>query len=829
MDIETSFGAWIRQRRRALDLTQEDLAQCVGYSISAVRKIESDQRRPSSQVAELMADVLQIDPADRATFMKVARGKLRVERLHQAAIVEQDHQVATYTSAHRNSNLPAAYTPLIGRESELTQLNHLLRDPQCRLLTLVGPGGIGKTRLALAAAAQQRDAFADGVYFVSLAPVRSLEFIVPAITNALRLTLQGTDDPKVELFNYLREKHMLLVLDNLEHLLPVQNGAAAEMLADLLARSGKLKLVATSRERLNLHAEWVVGIQGLPVPPGSDFDHLQDYSASALFLESARRSRVGYVPSPEEQRAIIRICELVDGMPLAIELAAAWIRTLSCVEIAQEIERNLDFLMASMRDVPERHRSVRAVFDHSWELLSEEERSVFQRLSVFRGGFDRNAAMQVADASLPMLAAFVDKSLLRRSDSGRYDFHELLRQYAHEHLAAIGELEHTQQRHLRYFVQVVEEAEPRITGSERAIWMDQLRSETDNLRGALEASQATDDDGELGLRLAGSIGWFWFFAGLLNEGRTWLQSALMHGKGVGRTLAKAKACSSLGGLAWSQGDFAAARLQLEESITICREIGGEASQPVLARSLIFLGFVCVNQGDHVAARAHHQESLSLSRQFADRWLEAITLSNLGDATFVSGDPEAARVLYQESLTIFQEVDDPWGRALVLYAIGSMALFQDHYAVAHTSFGESKKLFRDVGSRWGVARALLGLAGTMLCEGYLEGAASQYRESLIMGREVRNKATMTICLAGLGAIAAAQGKFERAAHLAGVVDPLRDKVGVRLWHALHVLYDRYMGIAREQSGDANWARMYAQGQAMSLEQAIDYALAVESSM
>ena len=404
MDSEISFGAWVTRQRKALDLTREQLARRVGCSVPGLRKIESDERRPSRQMAELLADCLQIPLEQRPTFLRVARGQLRAERLPATGYVPGGGQ------SRPAPGLPRPPTPLIGREPELATLNRLLCDPQCRLLTLAGPGGIGKTRLALELASTQRAQFPDGVFFVPLVSLSLPEFIAPAIRSALGLSSSSPLDPKEQLLNHLRQKSLLLVLDNLEHLLE-----GVGLLAELLEQAPGVKLLVTSRERLNMQGEWLFDLQGLPVPPLDQVDRAEEYSAVALFVQSARRAQVGFELSAEERPWVARICQLVEGMPLAIELAAAWVRLLSCREIAQEIERNLDFLSTSARDLPERHRSMRAVFDHSWQMLSAEEQRVLRALSVFRGGFLREAAEQVTGASLSLLSALVTRSLVHRT------------------------------------------------------------------------------------------------------------------------------------------------------------------------------------------------------------------------------------------------------------------------------------------------------------------------------------------------------------------------------------------------------------------------------
>lgn len=431
MGIEVSFGAWVSQQRKALALTREQLAQYVGYSVSSLRKIESDERRPSQQMAELLAQGLQIVLDERPLFIKVARG---VEGVEPPGAVRPVSAAAWARPAPPPpiSSLPALFTPLVGREVELAALARLLRNPQCRLLTLIGQVGIGKTRLAIEVASTQGELFPDGVYFVPLVSLPSPEFIVPTIADALGFTLSASIDPKLQLLNHLREKCLLLVLDGLEHLLE-----GAGLLAELLQQAPALKLLVTSCERLSLQAEWLFVLQGLPVPPFDQVQQAEEYGAVKLFVRSAGQAQVGFKLSAEERPWVVRICQLVEGMPLAIELAAVWVRLLSCREIAQEIERTLDFLSASARDLPERHRSMRAAFDHSWHLLSIEEQQALAKLSIFRGCFQREAAAEVAGVSLPLLTALVDKSLLRCNqchETGRYSLHELIRQYAADKL-----------------------------------------------------------------------------------------------------------------------------------------------------------------------------------------------------------------------------------------------------------------------------------------------------------------------------------------------------------------------------------------------------------
>ena len=505
-----TFGEWLRHERDQYKLTREEFARRVGCSVALLRKIEDGERRPSAQIAELIANCLEIPANERKTFIRVARGELGMDRLSL-----KPKPVSSPNISSPKTNLPIFPTPLIGREHELERLSELLHDPQCRLLTLVGTGGIGKTRLAIETATQMENEFADGVYFIPLAPVNSSRYIVPVIADSIGFNFQGANptDPKTQLLNYLKEKQILLLVDNLEHLLNEQS--ITELLAELMQQAPRIKLITTSRESLNLQGEWVFEVHGLPIPENEDMEG----NSVELFLQRARRAHVGFTASIKDYPAILRICTLVDGIPLGIELAATWVRTLSCVEIAKEIERGLDFLSVSVRDLPARHRSMRAVFDHSWKLLSEDEQSVLARLSVFRGGFSLEAAEQIAGATLFMLSSLVTKSLIRRSGEGRYDLHELLRQYAKSRAQADpNDYDALEACHSAYYLKFVHSLEQPLTGPNQLSARAEFVANMENVRPAWEYA-VRHDQIEL---IRGSINSFWNFF----ETHTWFHEGL---------------------------------------------------------------------------------------------------------------------------------------------------------------------------------------------------------------------------------------------------------------------------------------------------------------
>jgi predicted ATPase len=376
--------------------------------------------------------------------------------------------------------LPTPSTPFVGRAEELTEVAALLTDPNCRLLTLVGPGGIGKTRIALEIIQGQRNNLTTPIYFVPLAPVNSAEAIIPAITEAMQVKLFSASDLKQQLLDYLREKApLLLILDNIEHLL-----SGADLVSDILAYAPDVKLLVTSRERLNLVEEWGLEVGGLAFPTSETETNIEQYSAVQLFMQGAQRLQVGFRLTEAQMPAAARICRLVEGMPLAIELASAWVRTLSCEDIANEIERSLDILETPARNMPARHRTMRAALEQSWKLLTDDERDVFMRLSVFWGGFRKDATQRVAGATLQTLSSLVDKSLLRLNAQGRYELHELLRQYGEEQLVNAGQAKNARDVHGVFYAEFLQQHEADLKGHRQIAGLDEIEADFDNIRAA---------------------------------------------------------------------------------------------------------------------------------------------------------------------------------------------------------------------------------------------------------------------------------------------------------------------------------------------------------
>jgi|SRR5579859_468847 len=608
-------------------------------------------------------------------------------------------------------NLPPQPTPFVGRETELAALDELLANPACRLITLAGPGGIGKTRLAIQAAAEQSVAFTQGAVFVPLAPLSSANLIAPAIAAALGLSLFGKEPPAAQLLRYLRDQEILLILDNFEHLL---DGAA--LLLAILQQTAGVTLLITSREPLKLRAEWVFDVEGLPVPAADDLGEMQSFDAVTLFLQRARQAVTSFEVAGADAPFVARICQLVAGMPLGIELAATWVRALSCPEIARAIEQDLDVLASELRDVPDRHRSLRAVFNHSWALLSADEQAILGRLAVFRTGFTGAAAAEVAGATPAHLRALVDKSLLRRGLDERYELHELVRQFAAERLRAAEAEEETPARHLAYYLTLAEETEPKLRRPGQAIWLNRLSREDDNFRAALEWALETDE-AESALRLAGALRWYWDLKNYNLEARRWLAAALDLKASQGplaRSAWRAKALLGVFPVGEETPDLRAARQsRLEESLSIYRELGDKVG---MAEALGWLGMLRPLPSDAVAKFRLFQESLDLSLAAGDRRGVGACLFWMGWAFEDLGNRAKALDYMRRSADIMREVGDQWFLINILNqlawqtwldgdAVHARALFEEHLAIPESRGG---------GFHWGALRYLFEISLAQGC-------------------------------------------------------------------------------------------------------------------
>jgi predicted ATPase len=529
-------------------------------------------------------------------------------------------------------NLPSQPTPFFGRQVEIAEIAQHLADPNCRLLTLTGAGGIGKTRLAIRTATDLLNAFPDGVWFVSLQPVSSVALLATAVADVLRMPLSAATDPKAQLLTYLSDKDILLILDNFEQLL----SGGAELLPDLLQAAPALKLLVTSREALKLQEEWRYSVGALPVPTSEQADDLESYGVIQLFVERAQRV-CGDFSLVDERVGVVRVCQLVEGVPLGVELAAAWTNVLRCEVIAAEIRRNLQFLSSDLRNIPDRHRSMQAVFEQSWQMLNQDERSVFGRLAIFRGGFRSEAAEPIAISSLPVLAALVRKSLLQVEPGGRYHIHELLRQYAEERLAhaSAEDVVHTRDRHATYYLMLLSERSAAMNGGRQLQAAAEIAAELDNVRAAwLWAVERRNIAGLI--RATNALYIFYQFRSRYAEGAQLWERAVQGLDDL--TLAAhpdaALLLYELGMLYVRLGRLEQAQVLFERCQTLCQDLGEPPGHARSSDPRLGLGLMASLRGDYARAQqlVEHARQTSIqsghlgNRRTADYYLAGIHLA-----------------------------------------------------------------------------------------------------------------------------------------------------------------------------------------------------------
>ena len=708
------------------------------------------------------------------------------------------------------STLPATTTSFVGRTEELSKIADLLADSECRLLTLLGPGGIGKTRLALQAAAQQLDYFTDGVYFVALTSVSSPDLIPSAVAGALQRSFYAMN----EIVGYLRERQILLVLDNFEHLLE-----GSSLLVDFLQAAPDVKLLVTSRERLNLQEEWVLALEGLRVPEAVLTAPLESYPAVQLFAQRARQVQASFLLNDHLQ-AVKTICQRVEGMPLGLELAASWLRVMSCEQIAAQMTNSIDFLTTPLRNVPERHRSLRAVFEQSWNLLSEREKAVLMRLSVFRGGFDLEAAEQIAGTSLPLLAGLADKSLIRLHSNGRYDLHELLRQYASEKLEEAGTTNATADQHLCYFLNLAETAEAHVWGSEQKSWYDRLETELDNLRAALNWS-LENGDAELGLQLAAALGWFFSERSRPYEGLGWLERTLAAAPNAPTSL-RAKAFNRAGELAGLLEGLDQIYNFCEQALTLARSVGDKLN---IAWALSSLGyFPYLKLPPSPASMQLLEEGLVLFREIGDLMGLNHTLRRYAQMLLRVGDYARARLLVDEALIGAQEANDRNALAQTHLTLGDIDWMQkDDFAQAAKEYEISLALFQEQNNRLGMVYALCHLGDMERLSNRPEHAQSLYQQALTVLRDFSSMSNnYNFLLVALGSTAILFGDFERAGRLFGGGSPMLDYATFTK-HPLDIHIKEDLEYLRTQLGEAAFTEAWEAGKAMTREQLTAYAL------
>jgi predicted ATPase/DNA-binding SARP family transcriptional activator len=644
-------------------------------------------------------------------------------------------------------NLPTPLTPLIGRAAEQAWLAEHLRQDDVRLVSLTGAGGSGKTRLALAVAAAVQETFPEGVFFVDLAPVRNPDLVASSIVHTLGLTETGGQPPTDLLKRFLREKRLLLILDNYEHLLP-----AAPLVTELLVEAPRVTALVTSRAALRVRGE-----RQFPVGP------LEMAAGVELFAARAQAAQPGFALTPGNREIVIEICRRLDGLPLAIELAAARVRLFSPEALLSRLGRRLKVLTGGARDMPARQQTLRDTIAWSHDLLSPEEQALFRRLSVFAGGFTVEAAEAVcAEASVfDLLASLVGQSLIvPGEDEGESWFRmlETIREFGRDRLSESGEEAAIRREHAGFYLALAERAEPGFRSADEGKWLGQFEMEHDNLRAALDWSMETGET-ESGLRLGGAVHRFWVQRGYWTEGRKRLNGLVALAGATVRLPVRAKALHAMGMLAWCQGANDEAHRHFEEGLAICRELG---DLPGVASSFYALGNVAIVRGNDAQARSLFEESLAIGRTLNDGGGIADSLNRLAGIAHRQGDFEAARALYKECLAIDRETGDRIGSAMRLYNLGNVDVWQGDYGTARGRYEEGLAICRELGYKRGIAGGLDGLASLALQqEGDLAKVRSLQEQCLAIRRELGDKLYLVGSLWMLGEVARREGEYRRA--------------------------------------------------------------------
>lgn len=724
------------------------------------------------------------------------------------------------------TNLPAQLTSFVGRKIEIDEIKKLLSTT--RLLTLTGPGGSGKTRLALQVAAELSDQFPDGIFFVALAPVTDPGLVLSILSQSLGIHETPGRSVKDTLKEYLRNKSLLLLLDNFEQVV-----SAAMLVNELLVECQGIKVLVTSREALRIRGEVDYLVPSLSYPDPAQLpplESLSQYTAIELFVQRARTAKPDFTLTSDNAPAVASICHRLEGLPLAIELAAARTRFLPPHEMLTHLEHRLEFLTGGARDLPARQQTLRNAIAWSYDLLDENEQVLFRRLSVFvRGctfeGIKAVVAEFPAQASLlDLLESLLDKSLLQQAEGTnrehRFVMLETIREFGLEKLEASGEQNEIHYRYASYYLSLAEQAKAKLESEDQAEWIDQMEQEHDNLRAALAWSKNAEKCGDICLRLAGAMGYFWEARGYFSEGRERLAAILETEPAQKRTAARAKLLARSAELAYRQSDYPATSALARESLEIYREVGDRQG---MASALIKLGNAYVEVGDYRAATEYLEEALGIWRQLEDKHDIARALISLGWAALRPGNYALAKTRLAEALALSRELGDTRRMGFELSGLGEVALREGNYTLATRLVEESLDLRKKIGNKWGIGVSL-GILGWIGIREEDWSRASRYlTESLEVRREIGDQSGCAWCLERLAEVALSRGQHEKAVRLFGAGAALRASINSVIDPVDKSDYDNRIIYLRKKLGKKRFLAIWEEGNVLSLESAVAYAL------
>jgi predicted ATPase/DNA-binding XRE family transcriptional regulator len=838
MTEEISFGTWLRQRRRTLDLTQKALAVQIGCAEITVRQIEADVLKPSRELAEILLDRLGIPEFERPQWIAFARGS--------SGYPQKTQSPSSYLE--QKTNLPIPLTSFVGRERDVERIQQRLR--RHRLVTLTGVGGIGKTRLAQQVGRQVLEEYSNGAWFVELASLNDPTLVSQTVATLLSIQPQS-DRPIIDiLIQLLRAKTTLLILDNCEHLLD----ACAQLADTLLKNCPNLKILATSREALGVSGEALFIVPPLRLPDVQQIEvskKFGDYESMRLFEERAQLIQMDFALTMENASSIAQICRRLDGIPLAIELAAARITILQIEEILKQLNVCFSVLASNSRTELPQHQTLRASMDWSWNLLTKKEQIFMRQLSIFAGGWTLNSAQTVYEGDvLDLTSALVKKSLMmidqKSEGETRYDFHEIVRQYMRERLIESGEEQNIRIRHLKYFLQLSERAESALRGPAQIEWMVRLNNERDNLRAALEWADKTDV--EAGLYLSGRLVRFWESFDE-SEGARWLTKFLQKPESRTYPLARAKALSTQAWIMRSAQEFNVARVAAQECLELFRSCGDQKGE---IDGLLLLGFITQNvdltQQAFAMAQAlgdrwrqamalaslgwnysgskqfaYWEQAITLFRQTGDWRSLAIRLSTLGYFLMLNGDLEFAQKRLDEATLLSNQLKDKAVTSELLYACGRMAMIRGEYSQARRYLLEELEMTEELGSRMGSLWCRTQLGYLALREGNAIEARNIFTNTAQNFQKDGNEGGVIFALEGMAALFVALDKAEYAARLIGWTDMMHENI-----HDTRPLIeqkdvDKIIAACIAKMGKAEFLNAYNEGKKMTLEEAVAYAL------